>query len=87
MQGPAAGTEAGHSTDFNILVHLDRIGDSRLTQGYGRVSRGCSTNGSYVENVQANKQGNYDAETASTADSRVVGSCGSPPFGPVPDLR
>ncbi len=30
---PANGTEAGRSTDFNILVHLDRIGDSRLTLG------------------------------------------------------
>lgn len=27
---PATGTEAGRSTDFNILVHLDWIGDSRL---------------------------------------------------------
>jgi hypothetical protein len=32
-KSPATGTEAGRSTDFNILVHLDRIGDSRLTQG------------------------------------------------------
>lgn len=87
MQGPAAGTEAGRSTDFNILVHLDRIGDSRLTLGYGRVRKGCSTNGPYVENVQANRQGNYDAETTSTADSRVVRSCGSPSFGLLPDLR
>ena len=33
-KSPATGTEAGRSTDFNILVHLDRIGDSRLTPRY-----------------------------------------------------
>ena len=50
MQGPAAGREAGRSTDFNILVHMDWIGDSRLTQGYCHADDGGSTEGSYVEN-------------------------------------
>jgi hypothetical protein len=50
MQCPASGTEAGRSTDFNILVHLDRIGDSRLTQGYGRGDKQGSIEGAYVDN-------------------------------------
>ncbi len=48
---PANRTEAGRSTDFNILVHLDRIGDSRLTQGYARHLRPGKQGTAYVENV------------------------------------
>jgi len=33
MQAPPPERWLGRSTDFNILVHLDGIGDSRLTQG------------------------------------------------------
>ncbi|MCU1569000.1 MAG: hypothetical protein JWQ56_3937 [Pseudarthrobacter sp.] len=44
------GTEAGRSTDFNILVHLDRIGDSRLTPMLCPWLSGRQNGMGYVEN-------------------------------------
>ena len=50
MPGPATGTEAGRSTDFNILVHLDRIGDLRLTPRYRPWLPARHDECGYVEN-------------------------------------
>jgi hypothetical protein len=49
---PPPGTEAGRSTDFNILVHLERIGDSRLTPRLGPWLPGREPKAGYVENLR-----------------------------------
>ena len=49
---PPPGTEAGRSTDFNILVHLDRIGDSCLTPRLCPWWPGQQDKTRYVENRQ-----------------------------------